>query len=101
MNDDIIYLVHQFVREQGHSAIYGNERPVQKPFSMWAIDEIIFELETSYELPDEIIRRFISLMIIYEDAAEIERKVLFRTARNTAKELYSYLFERGVTLEQN
>lgn len=93
MNEDIIYQIHEFVRQRGHDDVYKNERPIQRPFSMWTIDEIIYELRTNYELlPDEIIRNYIYLMKMYEEYAEIERKTLYRTARETAIELYSYLF---------
>lgn len=94
MNEDIIYRIHEYVSKRGRSDIFENERPVQRPFSMWAVDELICELRTTYDrFPDEIIRNYISLMNTYEEYAEVERKVLYRTARETAKEIYAYLFE--------
>ena len=94
MNEDIIYRIQEYVQKRGHVDIFENERPVQRPFSMWTVDELIYDLRTNYELfPDEIIRNYISLMRTYEEYAEAERKTLYRTARETAAEFYSYLFE--------
>lgn len=95
MNDDIIYMIHDYVKRKENERLY-KDRPIQCPFSRWAIDEIIYELQmdcTSY--PDEILRKYIHLMDLYEDVAEVERKMLFRTARDTISDLYSYLFERN------
>lgn len=94
MNEDIIYRIQEYVSARGRADVFENERPVQRPFSIWAVDEIIYDLRTNYMLlPDEIIRNYISLMQTYEEYAEVERKTLYRTARETAAELYSYLFE--------
>ena len=94
MNEDIIYLVKEFIKKHDETVL-APDRPEQKPFSRWAMNEIIYELESDYSsYPDEIIRKYIRLMGIYENAAEIERKNLFRIASDTAKDLYSYLFDR-------
>lgn len=94
-HEDTIYRIVEYTqfknREWAEQA--KNERPIQQPWSRWAIDEVIGELkldESSYA--NEIVQRFISRMRQYEDVAEPERKALYRTARNTVEELYSYLF---------
>lgn len=93
MNEDIICQIHDYIKHKDDD-IPLSARPVQRPFSLWAVNEIIFDLKTNYtSYPDEIIRNFIHLMDIYEDAAEIERKKLFQIARDTAKGICSYLFE--------
>lgn len=93
MNEDIVYRIKEFIKKK-NDQLYLEERPKQEPFSKWAIDEIIYELQNDYvRYPDEIIKNYIRLMITYEEYAEIERKLLYRTARKTAEELYSYLFE--------
>ena len=97
MNEEIIYRIREYVSRRWKEDILENERPVQRPFSMWTVDELIYELKTNYTLfPDEIFRNYISLMRSYEEYAEIERKTLYRTAQATASELYSYLFEDAV-----
>lgn len=98
MNEDIICRIHEYVRKRGHSDVFENERPIQRPFSVWTVDELIYELRTNHELfPDEIIRRYISLMRAYEEYAEVGRKTLYRTAQETAAEIYSYLFEDAIS----
>jgi len=94
-NEETIYQILNYIRkkENDWSKQFSESRPVQEPWSRWAVDEIISQLKldnTSY--PDEIVRHFISLMKKYEEVAEPERKSLFRIAKNTAEELYSYLF---------
>lgn len=95
-DEDIIFVVQDFVQLR-ENAIYQQRmkgRPVQRPWSKWAIEEILWELrqdETRY--PDEVIRNFISLMDKYEEIAEPGRKELYRVAGNTARDLYSYVFE--------
>ena len=97
MNEEIIYRIREYVSRRWKEDILENERPVQRPFSMWTVDELIYELKTNYTLfPDEIFRNYISLMRSYEEYAEIERKTLYRTAQAIASELYSYLFEDAV-----
>lgn len=97
MNEDIIYRIQEYVTARGHADIFENERPIQRPFSMWAVDEIIYDLRTNYTLfPDEIIRNYISLMRTYEEYAEVERKTLYRTAMETTAEIYAYLFEDAI-----
>ena len=97
VNEEIIYSIvegympkkNKEFEEQSKS-----DRPVQTPFSRWAIDEIVSELKydmTSY--PDEVIRNFMQNMKRYQEVAEPERRMLYETAYNTAKDLYSYLFE--------
>lgn len=94
MNEDIIYRIQEYINRRWRADILEKERPIQRPFSMWTVDELIYELKTNYMmLPDEIFRNYISLMRLYEEYAEVERKTLYRTARATAAELYSYLFE--------
>lgn len=94
MNEDIIYRIQEYINRRWRADILEKERPIQRPFSMWTVDELIYELKTNYTLfPDEIFRNYISLMRLYEEYAEVERKTLYRTARATAAELYSYLFE--------
>jgi hypothetical protein len=94
MNEDTIYRIREYVANRGYKDVFENERPVQRPFSAWTVDELIYELKTNYELyPNEIIRNYIALMRKYEEYAEIERKNLYKTAGDTAKEIYSYLFE--------
>lgn len=94
MNEDIICRIQEYINRRWRADILEKERPIQRPFSMWTVDELIYELKTNYTLfPDEIFRNYISLMRLYEEYAEVERKTLYRTARATAAELYSYLFE--------
>lgn len=99
-HEDTIYRILNYIREKDEQWLKDaqNSRPIQDPWSNWAVYEIIGELkmdESNYA--DEVIRRFINLMHKYEEVAEPERKELFRTARATAEELYSYLFcERRV-----
>lgn len=94
MNEDIIYRIQEYVRKRGHSDIFETNRPIQRPFSMWAVDELIYELQNCYDrFPDEVFRNYISLMRTYEEYAEVERKTLYRIARETAAEIYSYVFE--------
>ena len=96
MNEDIIYLVQEFVTQKEREAA-AKDPPEQPPLSRWAIEEIIYELKTNYDsYPDDILRRYMRLMDIYEGAAEIERKMLFRTAKTTINELFYFLFERCV-----
>ena len=98
MNEDIIYRIQEYVSKRGRSDIFENERPVQRPFSMWTVDELIYDLRNSYDrFPDEVFRKYISLMKTYEEYAEVERKALYRIARETAAEIYSYLFEDAVS----
>ena len=94
-NEEIIYLILEYIRKHNDAweAHARNNRPVQEPWSRWAIDEIIGELkldQTSY--PDEIVRRFIQRMAKYAEVSEPERRVLYTTAQHTAEDLYSYLF---------
>ena len=94
MYEDIIYQIYDFIRQQGHKDIFEHERPIQRPFSMWIVDEIVYELRINYDLlPDEIFRKYISLMDEYEEYAEVERKTLYRTAKETAIVIYEYLFD--------
>lgn len=96
MNDDIIFLIREYVSHKEQEAMSKNP-PEQIPFSRWAIEEVIYELKTNYELyPDDILRKYMRLMDIYEESAEIERKMLYRTAKNTIKELFEFLFDRCV-----
>lgn len=100
MNEDIIYRIQEYINRRWRADILEKERPIQRPFSMWTVDELIYELKTNYTLfPDEIFRNYISLMRLYEEYAEVERKTLYRTARATAAELYSYLFEDVVDVD--
>lgn len=97
MNEDIICRIKEYINTRGYADVFENERPVQRPFSMWTVDELIYELKTNYELlPDEIFRNYISMMRLYEEHAEVERKTLYRTARDTASEIYAYLFEDAI-----
>lgn len=94
-NEEIIYLILEYVRKRNDEweKQANSERPIQEPWSRWAVDEIIGELkldQTSY--PDEIVRRFIQRMGKYADVAEPERRSLYTTAQRTAESLYSYLF---------
>jgi hypothetical protein len=94
-NEEIIYLILEYIRKHNDAWVEHTrtERPVQEPWSRWAVDEIIGELkldQTSY--PDEIVRRFIQRMAKYAEVAEPERRVLYATAKHTAEDLYSYLF---------
>ena len=94
-HEDTIYRILEYIqfknkqwREQ-----YKNTRPVQEPWSRWAVDEIIGELkldESSYS--DEVIKHFIDRMGKYAEVAEPERRSLYQTAQATAQDLYSYLF---------
>lgn len=95
-HEDTIYRILEYIQLKNSEWEKRNkdERPVQDPWSNWAVYEIIGELkldESSYA--NEIIQRFIDLMGKYEQFAEPERKMIYRTARSTAQELYSYLFE--------
>lgn len=93
MNDQIIELVERYAQTR-ESEKYSGDRPLQRPFSRWAIDEIVWNLKTDdTNYADDIIRNFISLMRTYRDAAEVERKKLFETAIDTAEDLYSFLFD--------
>lgn len=97
-NEEIIYLILEYIRKRNEAWAEraNSERPVQEPWSRWAVDEIIGELkldQTSY--PDEIVRRFIQRMAKYAEVAEPERRVLYVTAQHTAEDLYSYLFGEG------
>lgn len=97
-HEDTIYLILEYVQKKEAAMLAENQkrRAVQEPWSSWAVYEIIGELkmdENSYA--DEVVRRFIRLMDQYEEVAEPERKTLFRTAKATAEDLYSYLFEEG------
>ncbi len=104
VHEEIIFQIVHYLelrRDVEYEEAHMNP-PVQSPFSRWAVNAIIDELkedETSY--PDEIVRRFISLMQKYEDAAEPERKRLFQIARETAENLYSYLFSCERTIEED
>lgn len=104
VNEETIYMITQYMEhrhEVEHEEAFMNP-PVQSPFSMWAIEEIIDYLREDYtSYPDEVIRKFISLMDKYEAAAEPERKSLFRIAKNTAKDLYSYLFEGNNVVKES
>jgi len=95
VHEDIVYSILEYMNIKNKE--FGEQckldRPVQTPFSRWAIDEIISELKydmTNY--PDEVIRNFMKNMKRYEEVAEPERRMLYRTAYSTAKDLYSYLF---------
>lgn len=97
-HEDTIYRILTYIQEKNEAWLAKAKvsRPVQDPWSNWAVYEIIGELkmdEGSYA--DEVIRRFINLMTKYEEVAEPERKMLFRTAKTTAEDLYSYLFGDG------
>lgn len=104
VHEETIFMILQYL-ERRNDVEYEEAHmnpPVQTPFSRWAINTIIGELKedwTSY--PDEIIRRFISLMDKYEEAAEPERKLLFQIARETAEGLYSYLFSCDNTVKES
>ena len=104
-NEEIIYLILEYIRKKNEAWTEKSklDRPVQEPWSRWAVDEIIGELkldQTSY--PDEIIRRFIQRMGKYAEVAEPERKPLYITAQHTAEDLYSYLFsEENKTRKEN
>ena len=94
-HEDIIYRILEYIQVKNKEWAKQAEsaRPIQQPWSRWAVDEIIGELkldESSYA--DEVVRRFIVRMQQYEDVAEPERKSLYRTAKSTVEELYSYLF---------
>lgn len=94
-HEDTIYRILEYVQVKNDEWVRNAQksRPVQDPWSNWAVYEIIGELkmdEQSYSC--EVIDRFINLMKKYEEVAEPERKTLFRTARATAEELYLYLF---------
>ena len=96
VHEDIIYLVLEYVQKKNRDFEEQamSDRPIQVPFSRWAIEEIIGELKFDMEsYPDEVIRNFMRNMKKYEDVAEPERRTLYETAYNTAKDLYSYLFE--------
>ena len=96
VHEDTIYLILEYIRKKNREFDEQamSERPIQTPFSRWAIDEILSEIKydmTSY--PDEVIRNFMRNMKRYEEVAEPERRMLYETAYNTAEDLYSYLFE--------
>ena len=94
-NEETIYSILEYIdkRDQEATDAVMSDNPVQVPFSRWAVYEIIGELKMDYtSYPDEVVRRFINLMKKYEEVAEPERKALFRTAKATAEDLYSYLF---------
>lgn len=97
-NEDIIYSIvegYMPLKNKEFEIQANYDPPVQTPFSRWAVDEIIGELKLySTAYPDEIIREFIKKMNKYEEVAEPERKLLYRTARTTAEDLYSYLFDK-------
>lgn len=104
VHEDTIYLVLQYTQKKlaEFDAQAISDRPIQTPFSRWALDEIVSELKydmTSY--PDEVIRGFIDNMKRYEEVAEPERRSLYRIARETAIDLYSYLFESGNEGKEN
>lgn len=98
VHEETIFLIVEKYLPRKNREFYAqamSDHPVQTPFSRWAVDEIISELKydmTSY--PDEIIRNFMQNMKRYEEVAEPERRMLYETAYNTAKDLYSYLFEK-------
>jgi len=104
-NGGIIFELQEYVRTRESLLLYpedGSNRPKQKPFSKWAVDEIIEQLLNDFErYPDEIIRDFISLMKKYEYAADNDRKILYKTAGDTAKEIYTYLFDSYYLEEEN
>lgn len=94
-HEDTIYRILEYIqwkeRERNEQAM--RSRPIQEPWSRWAVDEIIGELkldESSYS--EEIIRRFINNMGKYAEVAEPERRQLYEIAKTTAEDLYSYLF---------
>lgn len=94
INAPILLDIDKYVQSR-ESNKYSGDRPIQKPFSRWAIEEIVWNLQMDNSgYADDIIRHFISLMKMYKDAAEVERKMLYQTAIDTAEDLYSYLFER-------
>lgn len=99
VHEETIYLIlNEYMpkKDREFDVQVNSDRPVQTPFSRWAVEEIISELKydiASY--PDEVIRNFMSNMKRYEEVAEPERRMLYETAYNTAKDLYSYLFEDG------
>lgn len=95
-NEETIYSILEYKqkKEKEFQEQALSDDPQQTPFSQWAVEEIIGELKLDYtRYPDEIVRNFISLMDKYEEVSEPERRPLFRTARETAKDLYSYLFD--------
>lgn len=94
-HEDTIYRILEYIqwkeRERNEQAM--RSRPIQEPWSRWAVDEIIGELkldESSYS--EEVIRRFINNMGKYAEVAEPERRQLYEIAKTTAEDLYSYLF---------
>ena len=94
-HEDIIYRILEYIQWKERERIEQSRRsrPVQEPWSRWAVDEIIGELkldESSYS--DEVIRHFISNMAKYAEVAEPERRQLYEIAKATAEDLYSYLF---------
>lgn len=94
-HEDIIYRILTYIqlKERLWKEQAKESRPVQEPWSRWAVDEIIGELkldESSYS--DEVIRRFINNMGKYAEVAEPERRQLYEIAKITAEDLYSYLF---------
>lgn len=99
VHEDIIYSIVEGYIPQKNKEFCEQaslERPVQTPFSRWAVDEIISELKYDMQAyPDEVIQNFMRNMKRYGEVAEPERKMLYETAYNTAKDLYSYLFDKG------
>lgn len=94
-HEDTIYRILEYIRwkERERNEQAMRSRPVQEPWSRWAVDEIIGELkldESSYS--DEVIRHFIDNMRKYSEVAEPERKQLYNIAKMTAEDLYSFLF---------
>ena len=94
-HEDTIYRILEYIqwKERLWNEQAMQSRPVQEPWSRWAVDEIIGELkldEGSYA--DEVIRRFINNMNKYAEVAEPERRQLYEIAKITAEDLYSYLF---------
>lgn len=94
-HEDTIYRILEYIqwKERERNEQVMRSRPIQEPWSRWAVDEIIGELkldESSYS--EEIIRRFINNMGKYAEVAEPERRQLYEIAKKTAEDLYSYLF---------
>jgi hypothetical protein len=94
-HEDTIYRILEYIQSKKEETIVKNKtsRPVQEPWSRWAVDEIIGELKLNENCyADEIIREFINRMGKYAEFAEPERKSLYQTAQATAQDLYSCLF---------
>lgn len=96
IHEETIYFTLEYLKlkDREFEEQAKSDRPIQTPFSRWAIEEIIGELKydtTSY--PDEVIRNFMRNMKRYEEVAEPERRMLYETAYRTAEDLYSYLFD--------